>query len=90
MITEKPMTVEEIEDNIKKNGRIVVNVRVSLADLISMGIESLNEHIERIICPDDYTLEDMSYLVVGSMPADEDEYIGGTVIIRVNAAAEKF
>jgi hypothetical protein len=84
---EKPLTKKEVKE-MMVDGRITVNVEVEL-DTLFDGIEAVNDLMDTLILKSG-TLNDISYQVVGSIPPSPDTYIGGTVILRVNAEVEEF
>lgn len=81
----KPLTPKQVKE-FTVDGRLTVDVEVSLQELLE-GIEALNDIMDERILKQG-TLNDISYQVVGSTPPPQGTYIGGTVILRVNAEVE--
>lgn len=69
-----------------KDGRLVVDILVDLNDVLR-GIDYLNDLMdERILGPDfGGSLEDINYQVTGHQPPPHGTYIGGKIVLTVNA-----
>jgi len=83
-IITKPLSKTQIKKHLK-NGRLSVNVTVSLCDMIDNDLEAFNDWVESITIKEGI-LSDINYSVVGSVPATETS--SGLVIINVDAEIE--
>ena len=84
MLITKPLG-KNYNKHLDNDGRLVVDVAEPLDELFG-GIDNLNGYMdEYILGGGRYSLSDISYQVVGSIPPIPSTYIGGEVILRVNA-----
>ena len=77
---------EALKARADKDGRISVNIVVSLEDLLGSNINDLNDLADERILKD-LTLSDINYKVVGAIPAGKDDpgCLNGRIILNVNA-----
>ena len=87
MLIDKPLTEKQLK-TLLKDGRITVDISVELG-IIMDGIEAVNDLMDREVAPPGFMLNDISYQVVGSIPPSPETYIGGYVILRMNAEVEE-
>jgi hypothetical protein len=87
-LLKKPLSLQELKAQAK-NGRISVNIVISLEDLLNYGIEDLNDLADTRILnvAIGASLSDINYKVVGVIPAKENApgCLNGEIIINVNA-----
>jgi hypothetical protein len=78
---------EALNARAGKDGRISVNIVVSLEDLLGSNINDLNDLADEKILDLGGSLSDINYKVVGAIPADKDDpgCLNGRVILNVDA-----
>lgn len=86
-ILKKPLTLRALKRRADE-GRIRVNIEVSLNNLLGLDVSGLNELAdERILDLNTISgsLSDIIYNVVGHTKEDTFGYLSGSIIIQVNA-----
>jgi hypothetical protein len=87
-ILKGPLSLKALKARTDKDGRISVNIVVSLEDLLQHSrISDLNDLMDEKILRDETCLSDINYKVVGAVlaPDNTPEYLDGSVILNVNA-----
>ena len=88
-ILKGPLSKRALKARTDKDGRISVNVVLSLEDLLQHSrISDLNDLMDETILQLDTivgSLSDINYYVMGAVPIGINGYLNGYVILNVNA-----
>lgn len=87
MTIEEPPSTEELQDMLPNNGRISFVVHVPLKEMVKLTHEGLIHFVKYEIAVEwqNIVLSDIFYNVEGHTPGNDDDRLGGVVILRVNA-----
>lgn len=86
VVLEQALSRQQAKAALDAEGYLSVVIAVSLATLLDLDLEALNDHVERRILQEKSGgfLEDITYRVVGHRSVEPPLYCSGEVLIRVD------